>query len=169
VRQHALQLFRDMQAVHELPREYCSWLEAAAMMRDVGKFMNYQGHHRHAQYIIANSEIFGFNAHQRVVTSAIARYIGKSRPEPEGRTMRQVPPEEHEHVKRAVVLLRLAVALNQDRASDVLRVRVRAYPKRILLEISPGRTGAELELWSLRKEADYFREVFRRELFVTLA
>ena len=81
--------------------------------------------------------------------------------------MRQVPPEEHEHVKRAVVLLRLAVALNQDRASDILKVRVRAYPKQVLLEILPGRTGAELELWSLRKEAAYFREVFRRDLFVT--
>jgi exopolyphosphatase/guanosine-5'-triphosphate,3'-diphosphate pyrophosphatase len=72
-------------------------------------------------------------------------------------------------VKRAIVLLRLAVALNQDRASDVLRVTVRAYPKRVLIEIRPGRTGAELELWSLRKEAGYFREVFRRELFATLA
>ena len=168
VRQHATQLFNDMRAVHELPAEYQTWLEAAAMLRDIGKFMNYQGHHRHAQYIIANSEIFGFNATQRVITSAVARYIGKSRPEPEGRTMRQVPPEEHEHVKRAVVLLRLAVALNQDRASDVLRVRVRVYPRQVMLEISPGRTGAELELWSLRKEAAYFREVFRRELFVTL-
>ncbi len=168
VRQHAAQLFNDMRAVHELPAEYHTWLEAAAMLRDIGKFMNYQGHHRHAQYIIANSEIFGFNATQRVITSAVARYIGKSRPEAEGRTMRQVPPEEHEHVKRAVVLLRLAVALNQDRASDVLRVRVRVYPRQVMLEISPGRTGAELELWSLRKEAVYFREVFRRELFVTL-
>jgi exopolyphosphatase / guanosine-5'-triphosphate,3'-diphosphate pyrophosphatase len=168
VRQHAAQLFNDMRTVHELPAEYQTWLEAAAMLRDIGKFMNYQGHHRHAQYIIANSEIFGFNATQRVITSAVARYIGKSRPEPEGRTMRQVPPEEHEHVKRAVVLLRLAVALNQDRASDVLRVRVRVYPRQVMLEISPGRTGAELELWSLRKEAAYFREVFRRELFVTL-
>ncbi|MBV8113373.1 MAG: exopolyphosphatase, partial [Silvibacterium sp.] len=101
VRQHAAQLFHDLKEVHELPAEYQLWLEAAAMLRDIGKFMNYQGHHRHAQYIIANSEIFGFNATQRVVTSAIARYIGKSRPAPEGRTMRQVPPEEHEHVKRA--------------------------------------------------------------------
>jgi exopolyphosphatase/guanosine-5'-triphosphate,3'-diphosphate pyrophosphatase len=65
--------------------------------------------------------------------------------------------------------LRLAAALNQDRASDVLLVVVRAYPKRVLLELSPGRTGAELELWSLRKEASYFREVFNRELFATLA
>ena len=169
VRQHALQLFRDMQPVHELPREYGSWLEAAAMMRDVGKFMNYQGHHRHAQYIIANSELFGFTPQQRAIMSAIARYLGKSRPDPEDRTMRPIPPEEFARVQRAVVLLRLAVALNQDRASDVLKVTLRVYPKRVLMELSPGRTGAELELWSLRKEADYFREVFRRELFAALA
>jgi exopolyphosphatase / guanosine-5'-triphosphate,3'-diphosphate pyrophosphatase len=169
VRQHALQLFRDMQSVHELPPEYGSWLEAAAMMRDVGKFMNYQGHHRHAQYIIANSELFGFTPQQRAIMSAIARYLGKSRPDPEDRTMRPIPPEEFTRVQRAVVLLRLAVALNQDRASDVLKVTLRVYPKRVLMELSPGRTGAELELWSLRKEGDYFREVFRRELFAALA
>jgi len=82
--------------------------------------------------------------------------------------MRQVPPEAHEHVRRAVVLLRLAVALNQDRASDILRVKVLVYPKQVIIEISPGRTGAALELWSLRKESAYFREVFRRDLLVTL-
>jgi exopolyphosphatase/guanosine-5'-triphosphate,3'-diphosphate pyrophosphatase len=169
VRQHAAQMFRDLAAVHDLPPEYQTWLEAAAMLRDIGKFLNHQGYHRHAQYIIANSELYGFTPQQRVVTSAIARYQGKSRPAPEGRTMRQVPPEEYEHVRRAVVLLRLAVALNQDRASDVLKVRVRVYPKRVLLELLPGRTGAELELWSLRKEASYFREVFGRDLFVALA
>ncbi len=169
VRQHAAQLFRDLQAVHELPEEYGAWLEAAAMMRDVGKFMNYQGHHRHAQYIVANSELFGFTPQQRAIMSAIARYLGKSRPDPADRSMRSIPPEEFARVIRAVVLLRLAVALNQDRASDVLKVTLRVYPKRVLMELSPGRTGAELELWSLRKEADYFREVFRRELFAALA
>ncbi|HTV82215.1 MAG TPA: Ppx/GppA phosphatase family protein [Acidobacteriaceae bacterium] len=168
VRQHAAQLFHDLAGVHELPAEYQTWLEAAALLRDIGKFLNHQGYHRHAQYIIANSELYGFTPQQRVVTSAIARYLGKSRPAPEGRTMRQVPPEEYEHVRRAVVLLRLAVALNQDRASDVLQVRVRVYPKRVLLELLPGRTGAGLELWSLRKEANYFRDVFGRDLFVAL-
>lgn len=168
VRQHAVQLFHNLAAVHELPEEYLLWLESAAVLRDVGKFLNYQGHHRHAQYIVANSELYGFTPQQRVVTSAIARYLGKSRPGPEGRTMRDVPPTEHEWVRRAVVLLRLAVGLNQDRASDVLKVKTHVYPKRVILELFPGRTGAELELWSLRKEADYFREVFRRDLLVTL-
>jgi exopolyphosphatase / guanosine-5'-triphosphate,3'-diphosphate pyrophosphatase len=169
VRQHASQLFRDLERLHQLPAEYRLWLETAATLRDVGKFLNYQGHHRHAQYIVAHSEIFGFSVAQRAIISAITRYLGKSRPTPADRAMRIIPPEEHEPVKRAVVLLRLAMALNQDRASDVLKVAVRVYPKRVLLELRPGRTGAELELWSLRKEADYFFEVFRRELFVTLA
>jgi exopolyphosphatase/guanosine-5'-triphosphate,3'-diphosphate pyrophosphatase len=169
VRHHALQLFRDLQPVHELPPEYSVWLQSAAMMRDVGKFMNYQGHHRHAQYIIANSELFGFTPGQRAIMSAIARYLGKSRPEPEDRVMRTIPPEEFGHIQRAVALLRIAIALNQDRASDVLKVTLRVYPKRVAMELQPGRTGAELELWSLRKEADYFFEVFRRELFAALA
>jgi exopolyphosphatase/guanosine-5'-triphosphate,3'-diphosphate pyrophosphatase len=169
VRTHALQLFKELKALHQLPPEYESWLGTAAMLRDTGKFINHQGHHRHTQYIISSSEIYGYTQLQRTMVSAIARYLGKSRPQPGDRALRNIPVEEHKHVHRAVVLLRLAIALNQDRASDVLRVGAKLYPKRIYLEIEPGRTGAELELWSLRKEAGYFREVFGRELFPTLA
>lgn len=169
VRAHAVQLYRDLAAMHHLPAEYEHWLSAAAMLCDTGKFVNHQGHHRHTQYIISASEIYGYTALQRTIVSAIARYLGKSRPQAGDRAMRNIPVAEHENVQRSVVLLRLAKALNQDRASDVLRVSARVYPKRILLELEPGRTGAELELWSLRKEAAYFREVFGRELFVTLA
>ncbi len=169
VRAHTVQLFRELKTVHQLSPEYESWLAAAAMLRDTGKFINHQGHHRHTQYIVSSSEIYGYTQLQRTLVSAISRYLGKSRPQPGDRAMRNIPAEEHKNVHRAVVLLRLAMALNQDRASDVLRVGVRVYPKRVYLELRAGRTGAELELWSLRKEAGYFREVFGRELFVTLA
>ena len=169
VRAHAIQLYRELKTLHGLPPEYEIWLAAAAVLRDTGKFINHQGHHRHTQYIVSSSEVYGYTPVQRTIVSAIARYLGKSRPQPGDRAMRNIPAEEHENVHRAVVLLRLAVALNQDRASDVLRVAAKVYPKRIYLEIMPGRTGAELELWSLRREASYFREVFGRELFPTLA
>lgn len=169
VRTHAVQLFREMKALHQLPPDYETYLAAAAVLRDTGKFINHQGHHRHTQYIVSMSEMYGYTQVQRTIVSAIARYLGKSRPQPNDRALRNIPANEHSHVERAVVLLRLAVALNQDRASDVLDVVARVYPKRVYLELKPGRTGAELELWSLRKEADYFREVFERELFATLA
>ena len=169
VREHVAQLYDELLRVHELPAEYKLWLQAAAMMQDVGKYMNHQGHHRHTQYILANSEIFGFSPEKRLIVSAIARYLGKSRPDPMDRVMRGIPVEEHTHVLRAVVLLRLALALNQDRASAVLKMRTRIYPARVVLELVPGRGGAELEAWSLKKEAGYFREIFRRDLAVEVA
>lgn len=169
VRGHAVQLYRDLASLHRLPEEYEAYLAAAAVLRDTGKFVNHQGHHRHTQYIVSSSEMYGYTQVQRTIVSAISRYLGKSRPQPNDRALRNIPLEEHKNVERAVVLLRLAVALNQDRASDVLKVAAKVYPKRVYLEVEPGRTGAELELWSLRKEGDYFREVFDRELFATLA
>ncbi len=165
-REHAAQLFKQLQPVHGLPPEYGPWLQAAAMMQEVGKFMNHQGHHRHTHYIVANSEIFGFSPPQRAIVAAIARYLGKTRPEPMDRVMRLVPVEEHIHVARAILLLRLTEALNQDQASAPVRLRTKIYPKRVVLELLPGRSGAELEAWSLKKEAGYFRDVFRRELLV---
>ena len=169
VRLHVVQLFDALGKVHGLPVEYRMWLQAAAMMQDVGKFMNHQGHHRHTQYIIANSEIFGFSPEQRAIVSAISRYMGKTRPDELDRVMRLVPAEEHAHVHRAVVLLRLSLALNQDRASAVVGLKTSVYPKRVVLDIVPGRGGAALEAWALKKEAGYFLEVFRRELFVEVA
>ncbi|MDE3105900.1 MAG: Ppx/GppA family phosphatase [Acidobacteriota bacterium] len=169
VRAHVLQLFESLQGVHSLPEEYRLWLQAAAMMHDAGKYMNHQGHYRHTQYIIANSEIYGFSPEQRAIVSAIARYLGKSRPVPMDRVLRAIPIEEHVHVTEAVVLLRLAVALNRNRASTAVKLRAHVYPKRVMLDLMPGRGGAELEMWAVRKEADYFREVFRRELFVEVA
>jgi exopolyphosphatase / guanosine-5'-triphosphate,3'-diphosphate pyrophosphatase len=169
IRQHVVELYDAMVHVHELPPEYRLWLESAAMMQDVGKYMNHQGHHRHTQYIVANSEIFGFSPEQRTIVSAIARYLGKSWPDAVDRVMRTVPVEEHINVLRAVTLLRLAVALNQDRASAAVRMRTHVYPKRVVLELVPGRGGAELEAWSLKKEAPYFREVFHRDLSIDVA
>ena len=169
VQKQAEALFVGLAKIHELPEEYRLWLAAAAMMRDVGKFMNHQGHHRHTQYIIANSEIFGFSPTQRAIVAAIARYLGKSRLDPMDRPMRYVPVEEHEHVTRAVVLLRLVQAMSGDRAGGSLRVKTFVYPKRVLLQLHPAKGGAELELWSLKKETAYFREVFRRELFIEVA
>jgi exopolyphosphatase/guanosine-5'-triphosphate,3'-diphosphate pyrophosphatase len=169
VRADAVKLFDALERVHGMSPDMRELLAAAAMMNEVGKFMNHQGHHRHTQYIIENSEIFGFSPAERTIMSAIARYLGKSRPDGMDRPLRAVPVETQADVVRCVVLLRLAIGLNQNRATLPVQVNVRVYPKRVLLELSAAKGGAELEQWSLKKEAPYFREIFRRDLVVELA
>jgi exopolyphosphatase/guanosine-5'-triphosphate,3'-diphosphate pyrophosphatase len=166
VRDLALSLFRQLKPVHRLPVDYEEWLMAAAMLHDVGSFINRSGRHRHAYYIIANSEIYGFTTQQRRLVAAIARYVGKSKPSPQDRALRLLPMGDRQLLPRAVVLLRLARALNQGRKASVASVETKVRESSIEFRLKTRRTGAELEEWSLLKEKSYFREVFGRELVV---
>src|SRR5208337_4990963 len=77
VRDAALLLFSSLKSVHQLPAEYREWLSAAAMLYEVGDYVNRNGHHRHTYYIIANSEILGYTPQQRRIIGSIARYPGR--------------------------------------------------------------------------------------------
>lgn len=165
VRNTAASLFSALRSVHRLPAEYGEWLAAAAMLYEVGDYVNRNGHHRHTHYIISNSEILGYTPQQRRIIAAIARYLGKSRPTVEDGPMKAIESADRADVQKAVVLLRMARALNLGRSRAVERVRIRVHAAEVKMTLVPRRrTGTDLELWAIEKERDYFREVFGREL-----
>ena len=166
IRDLAMQLFRRLQPVHQLPPQYADWLEAAAMLHEVGAYINRSGRRRHTYYVIAHSELFGYTPLQRRIIAAMTRYVGKSRPAPSDRVMGLLPGIDQIHVAKAVALLRLSRALDQGRRGAVRELKVRVHQDgrvRLMLKPSPSE-GIELELWAVEQEKDYFRTVFGREL-----
>ena len=125
VRDSALKLFSDLRRIHRLPPEYKEWIAAAAMLSEVGDYINRTGRHRHAYYIISHSEILGYTLQQRKVIAAIARYLGKSRPSAEDAPIKGLPPSDQKQIAKASLLLRLAWALNLGRGGALKDVRVR--------------------------------------------
>src|SRR5579862_3826225 len=165
VRESATLLFTALRSVHRLPAEYHEWLSAAAMLYEVGDYVNRNGHHRHTHYIISNSEILGYTPQQRRIIAAIARYLGKSRPTVEDGPIKIVETTDRPNVQKAILLLRLARALNLGRSRAVEKVRVGLRSAEVKLTLVPRRRmGVDLEQWAIEKECDYFREVFGREL-----
>lgn len=170
VRDSALLLFSALKSVHQLPPEYREWLSAAAMLFEVGDYVNRNGHHRHTYYIISNSEILGYTPQQRRIIGSIARYLGKSRPTPGDGPMNALSPEEQEAVSKASVLLRIARALNMGRSQSVARFAVSARNGRVSMKLTArGKSTVDLEVWAIEKDRAYFREVFGRELSVAAA
>jgi exopolyphosphatase/guanosine-5'-triphosphate,3'-diphosphate pyrophosphatase len=170
VRDAALLLFSGLKSVHHLPPEFREWLSAAAMLYEVGDYVNRNGHHRHTYYIIANSEILGYTPQQRRLIAAIARYLGKSRPASDDAPMHPLTPEEREQVVKASVLLRLARAANLGRSQSVARISVSARSGTVSLKLIPrGKASVDLELWAIEKDRTYFREVFGRVLSAAAA
>jgi exopolyphosphatase/guanosine-5'-triphosphate,3'-diphosphate pyrophosphatase len=165
VRNSAMLLFAGLRSLHRLPPEYREWLSAAAMLYEVGDYVNRTGHHRHTHYIISNSEILGYTPQQRRLIAAIARYLGKSRPTVEDGPMKLVEPADRADVQKAILLLRLARALNLGRSRAVRKVRIGVRSAGVQLILTPRRNlGVDLESWAIEKQRDYFREVFGREL-----
>jgi exopolyphosphatase/guanosine-5'-triphosphate,3'-diphosphate pyrophosphatase len=150
--------------VHRLPQEYANLLHAAAMLHEVGSFINRAGRRRHAHYILAHSELLGFSPGQRRVIAALARYLGTSKIAATSQAVRLLNPVDRPLLPRAVVLLRLARALEQGRRGAVLNVRAKITAKNVRLTLVTRPAGAELEQWALEKERAYFFEVFGREL-----
>src|SRR5208337_857502 len=116
VRESAMFLFSALRSVHHLPPEYREWLSAAAMLYEVGDYVARTGHHRHTHYIISNSEILGYTPQQRRLIAAIARYLGKSRPMVDDGPFKVVDAADRANVQKAILLLRLARALNLGRS-----------------------------------------------------
>jgi exopolyphosphatase / guanosine-5'-triphosphate,3'-diphosphate pyrophosphatase len=170
VRDSASLLFWGLRSMHGLPNEYQEWLTAAAMLYEVGDYVNRNGRHRHTHYIISNSEILGYTPQQRRIIAAIARYLGKSKPAIDDGPMKLVESAERPDVEKAIVLLRLARALNLGRSRAVEKVRIAVRSAEVKLTLVPRRRmGVDLELWAIQKERAYFREVFGRELSTALS
>jgi exopolyphosphatase/guanosine-5'-triphosphate,3'-diphosphate pyrophosphatase len=170
VRESVQLLFSSLRSVHQLTPEYREWLSAAAMLYEVGDYINRSGHHRHTHYIISNSEILGYTPQQRRIIAGIARYLGKSRPTPSDGPMEVLTPEERANVTKASLLLRLARAMNLGRSQSVARAAISARGGGVSIRlIAKPRSSVDLELWAIEKERDYFREVFGRALSAAAA
>jgi exopolyphosphatase/guanosine-5'-triphosphate,3'-diphosphate pyrophosphatase len=163
----ALQLFEALKKLHNLPPEYRHWIAAAAMLHEVGSYINRSGRHRHSYYLISNSEIFGFAPEQRNIIAAIVRYMGKSRPALDDSLLKKLRVSDRAALPKAVLLLRLARALNQSRRGTVQKVTTRIQDSNIWLRPVGKRDFMDLELWATEKEKGYFREVFGRELLLS--
>jgi exopolyphosphatase/guanosine-5'-triphosphate,3'-diphosphate pyrophosphatase len=164
VRKLALSVFDQTRRVHGLSKDCREWIAAAAMLYEVGIYVNPVGLHRHAYYVISRSELYGFTPLQRKIIATVARFQGNSKPQLRDRLIKMLPAQVRSDVIKSTAILRVARALNQGRTSAVESVRVAAREGDVTLAVKTRRGGADLELWAGEKERAYFREVFGREL-----
>ncbi len=170
VARFAVQLFEDLEDIHGFDRRARLLLRAAALLHDIGDFVRYDGHHKHSQYLIENSDIMGLSSEERSVVGNLARYHRKGLPDPSHPGLRDLDRAARAQVRGLAAILRIADALDREHRGKVHHARARvdrsAGKVWLLIDGAPDR---ELEEWTLRKKSDLFREVFGLELVATAA
>ncbi|HLF41465.1 MAG TPA: Ppx/GppA phosphatase family protein [Acidimicrobiia bacterium] len=158
----AVQLFEATRPLHKLPEHCEEWLEAAALLCNVGLVISHDRHHLHSYYVIRNTELLtGFTDHEIELIALVARYHRKSAPKSRHPEYARLGPEEQRLVRILAGLVRIAAGLDRTRSGAVRAVRVNGTGGRdglrIVVDTAPG-ADAELEIYSARSRQDLLAE-----------
>ena len=161
----AATLFVSLQPLHNLPESAGRYLEAAAYLHDIGHFVSDTRHHRHSFYLVANSDLAGFTARERMLVANLCRYHRKALPSPNQENFRALSDNDQQLVERLIPPLRLADSLDRSREQRVSDVRVRIRRSRVELQIVASQE-VDLEQWAAQQVDDAFRQVYNCSLIV---
>lgn len=154
-------LFHALRPLHRLPLAKGRLLEAAAYLYNIGHFVNESRHHRHSQYLVANSDLPGFEDRERMVIANLCRYHRKSMPQVSHDTFQALSPDDRNSVVLLTPLLRLAVALDQSQEQRVDRVEAVVQESAVELRLFSARdVDVDIEHWQAEQVAGIFREAY---------
>jgi exopolyphosphatase / guanosine-5'-triphosphate,3'-diphosphate pyrophosphatase len=158
----ALRIFDQTISLHKLGFQEREYLEAAALLHEIGLFVSHAQHHRHSYYLIRNSELLGFTENEKEIIANIARYHRKSHPKIKHEGFRKLDAENQKTVRKLASILRIADGLDRTHSSAIKDLRCRVSGKKVNISLRrKGRLGVELELWGADRKKKLFEETFR--------
>ncbi len=168
VRRLCTQLFDQLQELHQLSRHDRLLLKVAAILHEVGTYINPKQHHRHSQYIILNSEIFGLSRHDVELVGLLARYHRHGAPTTDDRSYAELSLHDRLRVQKLAALLRVADAMERAHSRRITSFTTRFSQRRLELLI-PGIPDLTIENLALRSKADLFADIFGYSIVLVTA
>lgn len=155
----ATRLFDDLQAEHGLPSRDRLLLEVAALLHDIGLFVGMRAHHKHVQYILQASEIFGLSAGDREVIGSVARYHRRALPQRAHLPYVTLDRRDRVRVNKLAAMLRVANALDAEHLDKIRDVRIQREDDAWALVVD-GTGDLTMERLASVARSDLFTDVF---------
>lgn len=152
-------LFDGMKPLHTLPAACGKLLEAAAYLVDIGHYVSDMAHHKHSQYLVANSDLPAFTTDERTIIAHLCRFHRKSMPSPRHVSFQNLTPANQRLILRLVPLLRLADALDRSHDQRVDALAVELLEKQVVIALRSG-AATNLEMWAGEQAAQVFKQVY---------
>ena len=164
----ASQLFDALTEEHGLSSRDRLLLQVAGLLHDIGVFVSLRGHHKHAQYLLSSSQIFGLTDEENLMVSNIARYHRGAFPQQSHLPYIALDKQDRLIVNKLAALLRVANALDAEHLQKVERVQVARQRNVWVLQLD-GKGDLTMEQMAASSRADLFADVFGHQLVIRRA
>lgn len=151
--------FKELQDLHQLDEHDELLLQVAAILHEVGTYVSPRAHHKHSEYLILNSEVFGLDRIDVTIVALVARYHRHSGPVLEHPRYAALGTEDRIRVCKLAAILRVADALERTHAQRVSEIQIQREPGRVRLRL-PGLADAAVERLAMTSKADLFEQIF---------
>lgn len=155
----AVRLFDLFEPDHGLTARHRLLLRVASLLHEVGGFVSSRAHHKHSEYLIANSEIFGLNRNEIVLVSQIARYHRRSVPRASHPAYMALSRELRVVVNKLAALLRVADALVRGHRRRPADIHFQRQGDELIVSLPSGR-DVLLEERAIETKGDLFEDIF---------
>lgn len=162
----AQQIFRELRHLHGLEAKHELLLRVAAILHEVGMFVNAREHHKHSMYLILNTELFGISTEDRIIVALLARYHRRYNPESNHPHFSELSREERMIVFKLAAILRIADSLDRSHSQRIKTIHLRPQGNRLLIQ-TPGVDDTTIEQLAVNSKCDLFREIFGFEVLLT--
>jgi exopolyphosphatase/guanosine-5'-triphosphate,3'-diphosphate pyrophosphatase len=152
-------LFRALREPFGIDPRYELILYIAALLHQIGTFINNQSHHKHAMYLIRNSNLFGLGEEDLNLVALTARYHRRAAPKLTHPEYQALDRDDRIAVSRMASILRIAVALESANRQRIRNFTCTIEEKRFVITIH-GVDDLTLELLGLKQRSDFFEDVF---------
>lgn len=160
-----VELFQAFAPLHTLPAPFAALVEAAGYLHDIGHFVSDTRHHKHSYYLVANSDMPGFQEREREIIANLCRYHRKASPVPEHMNWQVLSVDERKAVNFLIPILRIADSIDRSRDQRVQSVKCTVRETDVLLELGSSK-DIDLEVWATERMSDVFRAAYGRSLTV---
>jgi exopolyphosphatase/guanosine-5'-triphosphate,3'-diphosphate pyrophosphatase len=161
----ALKIFQALAKRFGFTEKEQRLLEAAALMHDVGYFINYSSHHKHSYHLIRHADLFGFTPRERELIANMARYHRKSLPKKKHDAYTRLAATDQLLVSRFGGIVRLCDGLDRRRNSVVQDLQFQLSDDALRIGLV-GQEDLSVELFGARAKSDLFEAAFKLKLVV---
>ena len=161
----AQKIFKSLSGVYNLGGAEQKLLESAAILHDIGYFINYSSHHKHSYHLIRHAALIGFTPRERELIAQIARYHRKSLPKKKHEQFMRLAPADRKLVAQLGGILRLADGLDRRRNSLVTDLEFQLSPSKLVINLI-GAGDLSVELFGAKVKGDLLEEAFQLRLMV---
>lgn len=155
----ALRIFDRMQGEHGLALRHRVLLQVASILHDVGTFINFSSHHKHGQYIVDASEIFGLHKEETAIVSNVVRYHRRASPSPAHPFYAALPPADRVTVCKLAAILRVADALDRSHTQRMRSFDLKMSDTELIID-TRGSADTTHERFGIETKAQLFEDVF---------